>query len=296
MVEANTSSPSDGWRCRFRCRDLRRLPTRRPAPRRCRTFGPPLRSACSTSSARRRKSRCASALIDDLGVGHRAPQAVGAQQQAVARLQHQRADGVDHRFARLPRQVNSMLRLMRSPMGTTWLMVPAVRSRNGRACGRSACRRAPCTGASRRSAPSRPSCPAAGRPRPVVRGVSISAFCAGIAQQLVVPGDDGLAEEGHGSASVGESRWKHRRPASAAPSARRPRPRGGRPCRRPARTTGRIPACSNSPCGLRSSQRPPLRLTWYTEKTHSACGLRLRARRRGFDLAASGRSPKLSLV
>jgi hypothetical protein len=108
----------------------------------------------------------------------------------------------------LPRQVNSTLRLKRSPAAPPCAGFPAARCRSGRGCGPAACRRAPGTGANRRNAPSRRRCPAARRP-PRWCGACRSALFGGVAQHLVVAGIMmASCRKRSGSASVGlASRW-----------------------------------------------------------------------------------------
>ena len=130
-------------------------------------FGPPLRSACSTSSGTASDRALARRLFDrSIGSATAPHRPSRAQQHAVARLQQQRAGGVDHRLAGAAQAGEQHVAVDAladaAPPAPSFA---AVRCRSGRACARPACRRAPGTGANRRNAPSRLRCPAARRRR-----------------------------------------------------------------------------------------------------------------------------------
>jgi hypothetical protein len=78
-------------------------------------------------------------------------------------------------------------------------------------------------------------CPAARRP-PAWCAACRSALVAGVAQQSGGGRPAGVVRKRTGGQAGLGLALEHRRPASAARAAPPPRPRGGRPCRRPART------------------------------------------------------------
>ncbi len=206
-----------------------------------------------------------------------------------------RADGVDHRLAGLPRQVKSTLRWggARGFGGDLARLDQSAARASGRACGRSARRRAPGTGASRRSAPSRRAPPCSRQATTVVRGVSISALLGRVAQQMVVAGDGSLVQEAQRIASG------RLRPRAGSRGQRLQRElRGDLALRCAAHAVGEREQPRVARVAIAHAVfvflRPPLRLTWKTEKRMGR--LRPYARQmQVLELAASAVSRKLQL-
>ena len=194
MVEAKTAVAERVVVTPCRASRSAALPTRARARVTLSHLAPPLRSACSTSSGTASESG-ARQLVGDIASLDAAPQAVGAQQQAVAGLHQQRPAVSTTGLPGLPRQVNSTLRLTRSSSRHDVAHASAAaRNRSGRACGDEL---VAAHEVQPRIAAMRPVGRVALQQAGDDRGARRvdQRLLRGIAQQLVMAGDDGVVQE-----------------------------------------------------------------------------------------------------